>query len=152
LNNFTEQLIQANASIDSLHSVLESEFSALSEQALDQFQQLQEQKLGLLQQIKAFDGQKRQFLSNCGSTHPDNANLEAYLSPNQQQLWSHFLQQLKACDELHRKVDLYLNQKLKTANEVLEILQVSASHSATKLYDEFGTSKLSTIGNKISEA
>ena len=149
---FSEQLNQANSSIDELYSLLQSEFAALTDQDLNRFQEIQPIKLALLNNIKQFDQHKTKFISEvCGPSQSEVA-IEKLLSDEQKIAWNHFLSQLKACDELHRKIDQYLSQKIKTTNAILEILQVNKSHSATQLYDEFGTSKLSTIGNKISEA
>ncbi|NRP28707.1 FlgN protein [Marinobacterium sp. xm-d-420] len=150
--NFSEQLNQANSSIDELYSLLQSEFAALTDQDLNRFQEVQPIKLTLLNNIKQFDQHKTRFITEASNPNKSEVSIEKLLSDEQKIAWSHFLSQLKACDELHRKIDQYLSQKIKTTNAILEILQVNKSHSATQLYDEFGTSKLSTIGNKISEA
>lgn len=152
MTSFSEQLNQANTNLGMLIELLRTEFNALANQDLVRFQTLQNDKLALLQQIRAFDNQKAKFLQDRGSADPAAADIMSFLSESDRKLWNHFIDQLKVCDEEHRKVDHYLNQKIKMTNELLEILQVSQSHNATKLYDAYGASKLSTIGNKISEA
>jgi flagellar biosynthesis/type III secretory pathway chaperone len=151
-DQFLQQLNSASDALASLESILSREFSALQNQEFDVFQDLQPEKLSLLKLIQSFDQVKNEFLT-FHSTRPDQPiELESLLSTNDSQKWMLFLERLRICDQLHRKVDFYLAQKIKTTNAILEILQVNKSHNATQLYDAYGNNKLSTIGNKISEA
>ena len=87
------------------------------------------------------------------SQKPDQTiELEKLLPESDGNKWLAFLEGLKTCDELHRKVDFYLTQKIQNTNAILDILQINKSHNATKLYDAYGNNKLSTIGNKITES
>ena len=148
---FSAQLVQASNSVEALHALLAQEFEALQQKNLDLFQNLQPEKIKLLKEIQKFDAAKNEFLQ-AGSNNADPADLDTLLLPEQRSKWIAFLSILKECDILHRKIDQYLSQKIQTTNKILEILQVNKAHNATRLYDAYGNTRLSTIGNKITEA
>jgi flagellar biosynthesis/type III secretory pathway chaperone len=149
ISSHLENAIQATSS---LQLTLEKEFESLKTQDLETFQNVQPEKISLLKSLQLFDQQKNKFLLS-QSQNPDQAvELEKLLPEPDGKKWLIFLEGLKKCDELHRKVDFYLTQKIKTTNAILDILQINKSHNATQLYDAYGNNKLSTIGNKITEA
>lgn len=149
---FIQQLEAATETIGALQDLLEREFEYLRNQELDAFQGLQPAKLELLKKIQLFDQAKNDFL--LAQSHDPQAvvALETLLTPPDGAKWVTFLDGLRECDQLHRKIDFYLGQKIKTTNAILEILQVNKAHNTTQLYDAYGNNSLSTIGNKISEA
>lgn len=150
--NFSTHLENAIQATSSLKLTLEKEFESLKTQDLETFQNVQPEKISLLKSLQLFDQQKNKFLLS-QSQNPDQAvELEKLLPEPDGKKWLIFLEGLKKCDELHRKVDFYLTQKIKTTNAILDILQINKSHNATQLYDAYGNNKLSTIGNKITEA
>ena len=150
--NFSIHLVNAIQATSSLQLTLEKEFESLKTQDLETFQNIQPEKISLLKSLQIFDQQKNTFLLS-QSQSPDQAvELEKLLPEPDGKKWLIFLESLKTCDELHRKVDFYLTQKIKTTNQILDILQINKSHNATQLYDAYGNNKLSTIGNKITEA
>jgi len=150
--NFSTHLENAIQATSSLQLILEKEFESLKTQDLETFQNVQSEKISLLKSLQLFDQQKNTFLLS-QSQNPDQAvELEKLLPEPDGKKWLIFLEGLKTCDELHRKVDFYLTQKIKTTNAILDILQINKSHNATQLYDAYGNNKLSTIGNKITEA
>ena len=150
--NFSTHLENAIKVTSSLQLTLEKEFEALKSQDLETFQDVQSDKISLLKSLQLFDQQKNQFLLS-QSQNPNQAiELEKLLPESDGGKWLLFLEGLKTCDELHRKVDFYLTQKIQNTNAILDILQINKSHNATKLYDAYGNNKLSTIGNKITEA
>ena len=150
--NFSTHLENAIQATSSLQLTLEKEFESLKTQDFETFQNVQPEKISLLKSLQLFDQQKNKFLLS-QSQNPDQAvELEKLLPEPDGKKWLLFLEGLKTCDELHRKVDFYLMQKIKTTNAILDILQINKSHNATQLYDAYGNNKLSTIGNKITEA
>jgi len=150
--HFLNQLEIASEALISLESTLTDEFKALENKDFETFQGLQADKVSLLKEIQAFDKAKNDFLLSNANDPNQSLELESLLSNEDSQKWLGFLNGLKNCDQLHRKIDFYLTQKIKITTEILDILQVNTSHNATKLYDAYGNNKLSTIGNKISEA
>ena len=148
----SDQLISALESTKALHQLLEKEFNFLSNQNYDSFQSTQLEKIKLLETIKKFDEYTSSLTKKESTTTKSSDSVEQLLSIEEKKLWDEFLNELKACDLLHRKTDQYLTQKIKTTNMVLDILQVNKSHNATQLYDAFGKNKLSTLSKKITEA
>ncbi|MGA0987257.1 MAG: flagellar export chaperone FlgN [Flavobacteriaceae bacterium] len=148
----SDQLLSALESTKALHQLLEKEFNFLSNQNYDSFQSTQLEKIRLLETIKKFDEYTSSLIKKESTTTKSSDSVEQLLSIEEKKLWDEFLNELKACDLLHRKTDQYLTQKIKTTNMVLDILQVNKSHNATQLYDAFGKNKLSTLSKKITEA
>ena len=148
----SDQLLSALESTKALHQLLEKEFNFLSNQNYDSFQSTQLEKIRLLETIKKFDEYTSSLIKKESTTTKASDSVEQLLSIEEKKLWDEFLNELKACDLLHRKTDQYLTQKIKTTNMVLDILQVNKSHNATQLYDAFGKNKLSTLSKKITEA
>ena len=148
----SDQLLSALESTKALHQLLEKEFNFLSNQNYDSFQSTQLEKIKLLEIIKKFDEYTSSLIKKESTTTKSSDSVEQLLSIEEKKLWDEFLNELKACDLLHRKTDQYLTQKIKTTNMVLDILQVNKSHNATQLYDAFGKNKLSTLSKKITEA
>ena len=91
--NFSEQLNQANSSIDELYSLLQSEFAALTDQDLNRFQEVQPIKLTLLNNIKQFDQHKTRFITEASNPNKSEVSIEKLLSDEQKIAWSHFLSQ-----------------------------------------------------------
>ena len=148
----SDQLLSALESTKALHQLLEKEFNFLSNQNYGSFQSTQLEKIKLLETIKKFDEYTSSLIKKESTTTKSSDSVEQLLSIEEKKLWDEFLNELKACDLLHRKTDQYLTQKIKTTNIVLDILQVNKSHNATQLYDAFGKNKLSTLSKKITEA
>jgi len=148
----SDQLLSALESTKALHQLLEKEFNFLSNQNYDSFQSTQLEKIKLLETIKKFDEYTSSLIKKESTTTKSSDSIEQLLSIAEKKLWDEFLNELKACDLLHRKTDQYLTQKIKTTNMVLDILQVNKSHNATQLYDAFGKNKFSTLSKKITEA
>lgn len=148
----SDQLLSALESTKALHQLLEKEFNFLSNQNYDSFQSTQLEKIKLLETIKKFDEYTSSLIKKESTTTKSSDSVEQLLSIEEKKLWDEFLNELKACDLLHRKTDQYLTQKIKTTNMVLDILQVNKSHNATQLYDAFGKNKLSTLSKRITEA
>ena len=148
----SDQLLSALESTKALHQLLEKEFNFLSNQNYDSFQSTQLEKIKLLETIKKFDEYTSSLIKKESTTTKASDSVEQLLSIEEKKLWDEFLNELKACDLLHRKTDQYLTQKIKTTNMVLDILQVNKSHNATQLYDAFGKNKFSTLSKKITEA
>jgi len=148
----SDQLLSALESTKALHQLLEKEFNFLSNQNYDSFQSTQLEKIKLLETIKKFDEYTSSLIKKESTTTKSSDSVEQLLSIEEKKLWDEFLNELKACDLLHRKTDQYLTQKIKTTNMVLDILQVNKSHNATQLYDAFGKNQLSTLSKKITEA
>lgn len=148
----SDQLISALESTKALHQLLEEEFNSLSNQDYDSFQKAQSDKIKLLENIKKFDEYTSGLIKKKSNTPESSDSIEQLLSIEEKKLWGEFLNELKACDLIHRKTDQYLTQKIKTTNMVLDILQVNKSHNATQLYDAFGKNKFSTLSKKITEA
>ena len=148
----SDQLLSALESTKALHQLLEKEFNFLSNQNYDSFQSTQLEKIKLLETIKKFDEYTSSLIKKESTTTNSSDSVEQLLSIEEKKLWDEFLNELKACDLLHRKTDQYLTQKIKTTNMLLDILQVNKSHNATQLYDAFGKNKLSTLSKKITEA
>ena len=150
--SFTSQLTSIHTKAKDLYHILNEEFDSLSSQDFEKFKAIQPKKVQLLKSLKEFDALKDTYLADNNIPQDSPVELASSLTESEKIEWESFLNVLNDCGLLHRKIDIYLNQKIQTTNALLELLQVNKAHNATKLYDAFGKSNLSTISKTITEA
>jgi len=115
---------EALALVDQLEALLEQEFEALKAQDLDHFEQLLEQKNGLLEQLSHLSGVRQ----------PEDADkLGAH--------WNEFRSRMMACRDMHRRNEILIMRKLDAIRGALESLNVSDPTSPVEVYDRLGQIK-----------
>ena len=117
-DNFSAHLENAIQVTSSLESTLKKEFESLQSQDLETFQNIQSEKISLLKSLQLFDQQKNHFLLTQSQNPNEAIELEKLLPESDGGKWLTFLDGLKACDELHRKVDFYLTHKIQNTNAI----------------------------------
>ena len=110
-----QALHQAKEFATQLAHILELEFQALRDQALDQFEQLQLVKNQLLSEISA-------------------------LAPGAEELhtlpvWQDFREMMVICRDFHRRNALLMNRKLDAIRGTLDSLRLNDTASPVEVYD-----------------
>jgi flagellar biosynthesis/type III secretory pathway chaperone len=113
-----QALHQAKEFATQLAHILELEFQALRDQALDQFEQLQLVKNQLLSEISA-------------------------LAPGAEELqtlpeWQDFREMMVICRDFHRRNALLMNRKLDAIRGTLDSLRLNDTASPVEVYDRLG--------------
>jgi flagellar biosynthesis/type III secretory pathway chaperone len=113
-----QALHQAKEFATQLAHILELEFQALRDQALDQFEQLQLVKNQLLSEISA-------------------------LAPGAEELqtlpeWQDFREMMAICRDFHRRNALLMNRKLDAIRGTLDSLRLNDTASPVEVYDRLG--------------
>ena len=113
-----QALQQAKEFATQLAHILELEFQALRDQALDQFEQLQLVKNQLLSEISA-------------------------LAPGAEELqtlpeWQDFREMMVICRDFHRRNALLMNRKLDAIRGTLDSLRLNDTASPVEVYDRLG--------------
>jgi len=147
---FEEQLETAIALALKLETLLASEYSSLKVQDISTFQNIQSTKTDLLLQLQLFDQHKKDFVEEhkVMGVPPE---IEPLLTGDPQKNWIYLIEILSRCQTQHRKTEIYLDQKIKTTHNVLEVLTVNNQDHTTKLYNESGKNTIKTLGNIIDE-
>lgn len=147
---FEEQLETAIALALKLETLLASEYSSLKVQDISTFQNIQSTKTDLLLQLQLFDQHKKDFVEK-HKVMEVPPEIEPLLTGDPQKNWIYLTEILSRCQIQHRKTEIYLDQKIKTTHNVLEVLTVNNQDHTTKLYNESGKNTIKTLGNIIDE-
>ena len=127
-----QALHQAKEFATQLAHILELEFQALRDQALDQFEQLQLVKNQLLSEISA-------------------------LAPGAEELqtlpeWQDFREMMVICRDFHRRNALLMNRKLDAIRGTLDSLRLNDTASPVEVYDRLGLISRFSRHNAYSDA
>ena len=125
-------LNQAKEFATQLAHILELEFQALRDQALDQFEQLQLVKNELLHEI-------------------------TLLAPGAEELqtlpeWQDFREMMLICRDLHRRNALLMTRKLDAIRGTLDSLRLNDTASPVEVYDRLGLISRFSRHNAYSDA
>lgn len=131
-NDVNQALHQAKEFATQLAHILELEFQALRDQALDQFEQLQLVKNQLLNEISA-------------------------LAPGAEELqtlpeWQDFREMMVICRDFHRRNALLMNRKLDAIRGTLDSLRLNDTASPVEVYDRLGLISRFSRHNAYSDA
>ena len=131
-NVLNQALNQAKEFATQLAHILELEFQALRDQALDQFEQLQLVKNELLHEISA-------------------------LAPGAEELqtlpeWQDFREMMVICRDFHRRNALLMNRKLDAIRGTLDSLRLNDTASPVEVYDRLGLISRFSRHNGYSDA
>lgn len=117
-NVLNQALHQAKEFATQLAHILELEFQALRDQALDQFEQLQ-----LV---------KNQLLSEISALAPGAEDLQTLPE------WQDFREMMVICRDFHRRNALLMNRKLDAIRGTLDSLRLNDTASPVEVYDRLG--------------
>jgi len=112
---------EALALVDQLEALLEQEFEALKAQDLDHFEQLLEQKNGLLEQLSTLSGVRQ----------PEDADQLG-------SKWDAFKSRMQACRDMHRRNEILIVRKLDAIRGTLQSLVIDDPASSVEVYDRLG--------------
>ena len=131
-NVLNQALNQAKEFATQLAHILELEFQALRDQALDQFEQLQLVKNELLHEI-------------------------TLLAPGAEELqtlpeWQEFRETRLICRDFHRRNALLMNRKLDAIRGTLDSLRLNDTASPVEVYDRLGLISRFSRHNAYSDA
>ena len=131
-NVLNQALNQAKEFATQLAHILELEFQALRDQALDQFEQLQLVKNELLHEIST-------------------------LAPGAEELqslpeWQDFRETMLICRDFHRRNALLMNRKLDAIRGTLDSLRLNDTASPVEVYDRLGIISRFSRHNAYSDA
>jgi flagellar biosynthesis/type III secretory pathway chaperone len=112
---------EALALVDGLEALLEQEFEALKAQDLDHFEQLLEQKNGLLEQLSHLSGVRQ----------PDDAD---QLGSE----WDAFKARMVECRDMHRRNEILIVRKLDAIRGTLQSMVIDDPASSVEVYDRLG--------------
>jgi len=112
---------EALALVDQLEALLEQEFEALKAQDLDFFEQLLEQKNGLLEQLSSLSGVRQ----------PEDAD---QLGSE----WDAFKARMVECRDMHRRNEILIVRKLDAIQGTLQSLVIDDPASSVEVYDRLG--------------
>lgn len=121
--------------VQALSLVLEDEFAALKVQDLDRFEQLLDQKTGLLQELSDITGVRQ----------PEDADKLG-------EEWAEFRSQMLACRDMHRRNEILIVRKLDAIRGALDSLQITDPTSSVDVYDRLGRVNRMRRGRGYSEA
>ena len=131
-NVLNQALHQAKEFATQLAHILELEFQALRDQALDQFEQLQ-----LV---------KNQLLSEISALAPGAEDLQTLPE------WQDFREMMVVCRDFHRRNALLMNRKLDAIRGTLDSLRLNDTASPVEVYDRLGLISRFSRHNAYSDA
>ena len=131
-SDVNQALHQAKEVATQLAHILELEFQALRDQALDQFEQLQ-----LV---------KNQLLSEISALAPGAEDLQTL------QEWQDFREMMVICRDFHRRNALLMNRKLDAIRGTLDSLRLNDTASPVEVYDRLGLISRFSRHNAYSDA
>ena len=131
-SDVNQALHQAKEFATQLAHILELEFQALRDQALDQFEQLQ-----LV---------KNQLLSEISALAPGAEDLQTL------QEWQDFREMMVICRDFHRRNALLMNRKLDAIRGTLDSLRLNETASPVEVYDRLGLISRFSRHNAYSDA
>lgn len=127
-NSESEYFSQVLHKAKALKVVLESEFEALKQKDLSNFETLQTQKLEILTFLGDQDLLER--VKGYSEDPQTTANTLA--------LWDEVMALIAECKELHRRNEVLINRKLETIRGALQTIQSPDPQSTVEVYDRLG--------------
>jgi flagellar biosynthesis/type III secretory pathway chaperone len=113
-----------------LKQVLESEFQALKDQDLTQFDELQKQKLDILTFLASEDLLERvKLYTEASDKQTALDNLSA---------WDEIMLLIAECKDLHRRNEVFISRKLETIRGALHSIQSPDPMNTVEVYDRLG--------------
>ena len=141
-NPEADYLAQTLHKANALKALLNSEFRSLKEQDLQSFEELQQQKIEILDFLGSEELLER---VKTYSESPDA------LTENLM-LWEQVLSLMKDCKELHMRNEVLINRKLETIRGALLTIQTPDPLSSVDVYDRLGKIKANTRKNPVGNA
>lgn len=123
-----------------LKTLLEKEFTALKEQDLSLFEELQNQKLAIFSLLSQPD-----FLERVQAFTADPS------AANQLNGWDEMIGLIAECKELHRRNEILINSKLQSIRNALHSIQMPDPLNSVEVYDRLGRLRPGRSGKPLSE-
>ena len=141
-NPEAEFLSQTLHKANALKALLNNEFRSLKEQDLQTFEDLQQQKLEVLDFLGSEELLERvKNYSDCPETLSENL-----------MLWEQVIALMKDCRELHMRNEVLINRKLETIRGALHTIQTPDPLSSVEIYDRLGKIKSNPRKNPVGNA
>ena len=141
-NPEAEYLAQTLHKANALKALLNSEFRSLKEQDLQSFEELQQQKIEILDFLGSEELLERvKMYSESRDALTENL-----------MLWEQVLSLMKDCKELHMRNEVLINRKLETIRGALLTIQTPDPLSSVEVYDKLGKIKANTRKNPVGNA
>ena len=141
-NPEAEFLYQTLHKANALKALLNNEFRSLKEQDLQTFEDLQQQKLEVLDFLGSEELLERvKNYSECPETLAENL-----------MLWEQVIALMKDCRELHMRNEVLINRKLETIRGALHTIQTPDPLSSVEIYDRLGKIKSNPRKNPVGNA
>ena len=141
-NSEAEYLAQTLHKANALKALLNSEFRSLKEQDLQSFEELQQQKIEILEFLGS-----EELLERVKTYSESRDALTENLM-----LWEQVLSLMKDCKELHMRNEVLINRKLETIRGALLTIQTPDPLSSVEVYDRLGKIKANTRKNPVGNA
>ena len=141
-NPEAEYLAQTLHKANALKALLNSEFRSLKEQDLQSFEELQQQKIEILDFLGS-----EELLERVKTYSESRDALAENLM-----LWEQVLSLMKDCKELHMRNEVLINRKLETIRGALLTIQTPDPLSSVEVYDRLGKIKANTRKNPVGNA
>ena len=141
-NPEADYLAQTLHKANALKALLNSEFRSLKEQDLQSFEELQQQKIEILDFLGS-----EELLERVKTYSESRDGLTENLM-----LWEQVLSLMKDCKELHMRNEVLINRKLETIRGALLTIQTPDPLSSVEVYDKLGKIKANTRKNPVGNA
>ena len=141
-NPEADYLAQTLHKANALKALLNSEFRSLKEQDLQSFEELQQQKIEILDFLGS-----EELLERVKTYSESRDALTENLM-----LWEQVLSLMKDCKELHTRNEVLINRKLETIRGALLTIQTPDPLSSVEVYDRLGKIKANTRKNPVGNA
>lgn len=141
-NPEADYLAQTLHKANALKALLNNEFRSLKEQDLQSFEELQQQKIEILDFLGS-----EELLERVKTYSESRDALTENLM-----LWEQVLSLMKDCKELHMRNEVLINRKLETIRGALLTIQTPDPLSSVEVYDRLGKIKANTRKNPVGNA
>ena len=141
-NPEADYLAQTLHKANALKALLNSEFRSLKEQDLQSFEELQQQKIEILDFLGS-----EELLERVKTYSESRDALTENLM-----LWEQVLSLMKDCKELHMRNEVLINRKLETIRGALLTIQTPDPLSRVEVYDRLGKIKADTRKHPVGNA
>ena len=141
-NPEADYLAQTLHKANAMKALLNSEFRSLKEQDLQSFEELQQQKIEILDFLGS-----EELLERVKTYSESRDALTENLM-----LWEQVLSLMKDCKELHMRNEVLINRKLETIRGALLTIQTPDPLSSVEVYDRLGKIKANTRKNPVGNA
>jgi flagellar biosynthesis/type III secretory pathway chaperone len=138
-NAETDYIAQTLHKANALKAVLKNEFSSLKEQDLPTFENLQQQKIEILDFLAS-----EQLVERIKAYTEEPESLSENVA-----LWQQVMELMKECKELHIRNEVLINRKLETIRGALHTIQTPDPLSSVEVYDRLGKIRSSSRKNSV---